>query len=216
MDISLVRKGNHSFSSSDEHEMYRLRHQMFHDRLAWDVNTQDGLEFDDFDRLDPPYVIARDERILCGCWRILPTTGANMLRDVFPQLLCGAPAPCGEDIWELSRFAVLRQKSDAFGFSRLPLQMMEYIVQLARQQGITQLVTVTTAGLERLLRHAGLRPRRLGPMLSIGVARTIALSFDTSEATLAALTHSISACAPPAADRTARYISPNATALATA
>lgn len=187
MQIAVLKKGSVFFSPADELDMYRLRFQMFRERLNWDVDTEDGLEFDEYDDLDPHYLIAKDEQMICGCWRILPTIGPNMLRDVFPELLAGLPAPCGEDIWELSRFAVNRQRVDGFGFSRLPLSMMAHTVRFARSQGVNQLVTVTTTALERLLKHAGLAPRRMGPALQIGVERTVALAFDLDAAMESAL-----------------------------
>jgi acyl homoserine lactone synthase len=191
MDIIAVKKGSVFFSSSDEREMYRLRYAMFKERLNWEVETEEGLEFDEYDRLNPLYVIAKNGSELCGCWRILPTTGPNMLRDTFPELLAGRAAPCGEDIWELSRFAVRAQGANAFGFSSLPLQMMLYAVRCGREQGITQLVTVTTPAMERLLKHAGLAPQRLGPALQVGVARAVALSLDTDLSTEMALVNAI-------------------------
>ena len=80
--------------------MFRLRYEVFHDRLGWDVKTTaDGQEIDEFDAVERAhYILARSPS--CGvdaCWRLLPTLGPNMLRDVFPELLHGQPAPAGSD-----------------------------------------------------------------------------------------------------------------------
>ena len=89
--------------------MFRLRSAAFSDRLGWDVSSLRGREIDRFDDLDPTYMIARDrirpQRAL-GCWRLLPTTGSYMLRDVFPELLDGNPVPRDPRVWEISRYAV--------------------------------------------------------------------------------------------------------------
>jgi acyl homoserine lactone synthase len=192
MEIKIVRKGSVFFPSADERDMYRLRHAMFHERLNWEVDTHDGLEFDEFDQLNPLYLIAKENGQVCGCWRFLPTSGPNMLSDVFSELLDDASVPCGDDTWELSRFAVRRQKDGAFGFSSLPLQMMLHAVRFARQQGVVQLVTVTTPAMERLLRHAGLKPRRLGSVKYIGVASAVALAFATDHGVEMALMDTLS------------------------
>ena len=85
--------------------MFRLRDEVFHKRLGWDVLSQGGLERDKFDDMDPVYLIARaNERRVDGCTRLLPTTGPYMLSDVFPQLLQGEDAPQDAFTWELSRF----------------------------------------------------------------------------------------------------------------
>jgi acyl homoserine lactone synthase len=192
VDIKIVRKGSVFFSSADEHEMYRLRHAMFRERLNWEVETHDGLEFDEFDALHPLYLIVKENAQVCGCWRFLPTSGPNMLRDVFAELLDDSPAPTGDDIWELSRFAVSKQKDGAFGFSSVPLQMMLHAVRFAREHGVVQLVTVTTPAMERLLRHAGLKPRRLGSPKRIGIASAVALAFGTDRVVETALVNALS------------------------
>lgn len=72
--------------------MYALRHEMFAERLQWQVQSHNGKEKDWFDRLEPTYIVARhpeDARRATGSWRLLPTTGPYMLKDVFPELLHG-------------------------------------------------------------------------------------------------------------------------------
>ena len=72
-------------------EMYRQRARVFKDRMGWDVEVRDGMEIDKFDEENPLYLISVDEGSgrLRGSLRLLPTTGPNMLRDVFPQLTHG-------------------------------------------------------------------------------------------------------------------------------
>ncbi|WP_431682793.1 acyl-homoserine-lactone synthase [Kitasatospora sp. KL5] len=88
--------------------MYRLRHHVFHERLRWQVRTRNGRERDSFDDLDPVYVIGchTESGAVTASLRMLPTTGPYMLRDVFPQALRGAPAPCDPQTWEISRLCV--------------------------------------------------------------------------------------------------------------
>lgn len=191
MQIVAIRKSSPGFSSFDYRAMFRLRHVMFRERLGWDVRSEDGLEFDEFDQLDPLYLVARDGPQLYGCWRILPSTGPNMLRDVFPALLAGQDAPCGEDIWELSRFAVFRQTTAGFGLTELPMKMMLFAVRLAQAHGVRKLVTVISPAMQRMLRHAGLQFSLLGPVLQLGVSRAVALSFDTGQETEWALVNAI-------------------------
>ncbi len=65
------------------------------------------MERDFYDEMDPVYIVARnhDERNR-GMLAASPTTGPYMLKNTFPQLLCGDAAPQDQNIWELSRFAV--------------------------------------------------------------------------------------------------------------
>ena len=66
-------------------EMHKLRRNVFHDRLKWQVTVINRWEIDGYDALNPLYVVAldEDERVIGGL-RLLPTTGFNMLNDTFP------------------------------------------------------------------------------------------------------------------------------------
>jgi len=161
--------------------MYRLRHAVFHDRLGWDVTSDNGMEYDEFDDLKPVYILARSERgTVEGCWRLLPSTGPYMLKDVFPQLLDGATAPRGSDVWEMSRFAVSAEQADGagYGFSDIALRMMQTSVRFAQKNGIRRYVTVTSVSLERLLRKQGINISRIGPVLRIGRVLTVACALE--------------------------------------
>ncbi len=69
--------------------MFRNRAQIFSERLGWKVSVKDGYERDTFDDENPLYLVSVDPLTdqYRGSVRLLPTTGPNMLRDVFPFLL---------------------------------------------------------------------------------------------------------------------------------
>ncbi len=68
-------------------QMHRLRKAVFHDRLKWDVPVSGDWEIDDFDDEDPLDVLSLDTSgAVQGSLRLLPTTGPNMLRDVFSSI----------------------------------------------------------------------------------------------------------------------------------
>ncbi|MBZ0260125.1 MAG: hypothetical protein K8F90_05965 [Hyphomicrobiales bacterium] len=69
-------------------DMHRLRFRVFKERLDWAVHAEEGMERDRFDALEPAYLLhlGIDDRIQ-GCARLLPSTGPNMLRHVFSQLI---------------------------------------------------------------------------------------------------------------------------------
>jgi hypothetical protein len=93
--------------------MYQLRHTVFAERLKWTSLNNDRREIDLYDVLSPVYLICRDPAgEVVGCWRLLPTTGPYMLKDIFSHLLHGASPPEQPDIWEISRFAIDPQWRD--------------------------------------------------------------------------------------------------------
>lgn len=85
---------------NDRAEMHRLRYRAFKQRLDWTVEVSGDMEVDEFDVLRPVRLLNRSGAgQIQGCVRLLPSTGATMLRDTFPILLDGQPAPRSDWIW---------------------------------------------------------------------------------------------------------------------
>lgn len=176
------------FASKELWEMHRLRAKVFKDRMGWEVPVISGMEIDGYDALEPYYMMIRDSASgLCGCWRALPTEGPYMLKDTFPELLHGHPAPQDPKTWELSRFAIEADGPQGFGFSGLSLDALREIVNFGDRMGIERYVTVTTVSIERMMRRAGFAVTRYGPPIRIGVENAVALDFDIGEQTHEAL-----------------------------
>lgn len=179
-------------------KMHQLRTEVFAERLGWDVKvTDEGLEVDEFDALPSArYILAEsDDGHVDACWRLLPTLGPNMLRDVFPQLMHGLPAPAAADVWELSRFAVASDRVTAadsantyqVGFGELSIGLMREAARFGIANGIARYVTVTTAAIERMMKKMGLSVHRVGPPIRIGAVLTVACFIEIDAITLAAL-----------------------------
>ncbi len=109
--------------------MFKNRKEVFYSRLGWDVEVQDDWETDRFDKLNPLYFISVDPETDAyqGSVRILPTTGPNMLRDVFPQLLEDDEIVESPLIWEASRFCVSRAIENSRSRQKISLVSGEII-----------------------------------------------------------------------------------------
>jgi acyl homoserine lactone synthase len=178
--------GQSSIPARDLHDMYHLRFSTFKQRLNWNVLTENDEERDAFDRPEAVYILAKTESgEVEGCWRLLPTTSPYMLRDTFPELLYGQPAPNSSSIWELSRFAVRTRGSsgEAFSFRPLTLQLMAKAVEFAKLNGIECYVTVTSVAVERLLKRQGLNVHRIGPPMRLGEVLTVACVIEIDDIT---------------------------------
>lgn len=112
-----------------------------------------------------------------------------MLKDIFPELLHGHPAPEALDVWELSRFAVATSRAGAgvAGFGPISMALMRESARFAIKHGIRRYVTVTTPPMERMLRQQGLHVHRFGPSIRIGVAVAVALVIEVDHQTLLAV-----------------------------
>ncbi len=183
MDIEIGRAS--SLNPRDLEAMHRLRHRVFRERMQWDVPASDGIERDSFDAQDPIYLLVKDQaHQVTGCWRMLPTSGPTMLRDVFAATLCGHPAPCDAAVWELSRFALSSHEGRAHQFSQTALAMMERVVEFALSKQVTCFVTVVDVAIERLMRTLRIPTRRIGVPVPLGSSRSVALSIEVSLNTL--------------------------------
>jgi len=151
----------------------QYRHRVFVEKLGWQLTCKNAMEFDQFDRPDTLYVIARrEDGALVGVARLLPTNKPYLLADVFPQLMQGMPLPNAADIWELSRFAAVDLDpaapcidSDALlQFSSIAaVDLLREVLCLAEKHGVRRLITVSPLGVERLLRRAGFVAHRAAP-----------------------------------------------------
>ena len=61
MQASIIEMSEHSGQSSPSLDsMFRLRHEVFKERLKWDVGSMSGQERDNFDRAIPKAMVMKD------------------------------------------------------------------------------------------------------------------------------------------------------------
>lgn len=189
--IQLIAPPSHGEFSGTLVEMHRLRHRVFKLRMAWDVHTSGDMEVDDFDALSPTYLVQMSHSgQVQGSVRLLPTLGPTMLRDIFPALLEGQPAPSVPQVWESSRFAI-DVAADApkgdHGLTRAAYELFAGMVEFGLSRQLTNIVTVTDVRMERILRRAGWPLRRIGNPSAIGNTLAVAGYLEISSETLASL-----------------------------
>lgn len=196
-------ENRHQFGAALD-EMHALRYRIFHEKLGWEVPVHNGKEADAFDDLPgTTYLLYRDQAgIIKGCARLLPTTGPNMLRDVFPVLLDGSEAPCAPRVWESTRFAVEDGDDRNAGLSQGTRELLVGMTEIALAYGLTRIISVCDVRVERVLRQAGLPAVRIGRSARIGVVAAVAGYYEPSEILLddlkagAGVTGSVLASAP--------------------
>lgn len=169
--------------------MFQMRAAVFAGRLEWDVTVSNGWEIDRFDAEDPLYLLSVDESsgALQGGVRLLPTTGPNMLRDVFPGLVPGG-APVSPLIWESSRFAINPAAFDGVErveanhvVNRTTVELLCGIVEVCQRAGIEHIVSVFDARMARIFRSINCAFEIIGTPTRIGKTMTYAGVFDMSD-----------------------------------
>lgn len=173
-------------------EMFRLRARVFGGRLGWDVKIVDGREIDEFDDLDPAYVIGLDEDYnVVACVRALQTTGPHMLSDVFSEILQGQPPLRSATLWESTRFCVdtdiLKMSGQGAGtVSRATCELMVASLEYARASGIEDIITVIDPVMNRVLKRSDNAPYDyVGETVQMGKTKALAALLDCSEERIA-------------------------------
>ncbi len=158
--------------------MYKLRHAVFAERLKWTSLDSYQREIDLYDVLSPVYLICRDPAgEVVGCWRLLPTTGPYMLKDIFSHLLWGAPPPEQSDIWEISRFAIdptWRDYDSLGAVGSVVGQMLLDPFDFSEANGITRIVAASDIRFDRILKRAGLSTIHYGPAVRMEISTAVA------------------------------------------
>jgi acyl homoserine lactone synthase len=138
--------------------MFRDRAAQFSDRLGWAVAVDaQGFEQDQYDALDPLYVIWQEaDGRHGGSMRFLPTTGRCMVNDHFAHLNNGAPVQ-DPQIWECTRFCLAPGAGP-----HVAAALMLAGGELLARQGLRHFVGVFDANMERIYRRIGSCPQVLG------------------------------------------------------
>ena len=168
-------------------EMFALRARVFKDRLGWDVVVKDGKEIDEFDSLDPAYVLGLDDDgHVVACVRALQTTGPHMLSDVFSDILDGEPPLRSPTLWESTRFCVdtdrLSGGKSRNSVSYATCELMAGSLEFARESGITDIVTVIDPIMNRVLKRSDCVPYGyVGSTKPMGKTSAMAALLDCTE-----------------------------------
>ena len=190
--------------------MYRLRHTVFSERLKWTSLNPDGREVDRYDSINPVYLICRNtDNDVVGCWRLLPTTGPYMLKDIFSHLLGDEAAPEEEDVWEISRFAIdpnLRQYQSLGAVSHIVGHMLVDLFDFSERNGVRRIVAASDIRFDRILARAGLRTRHFAPPVPMENSIAVAGWADISDDNRSAIEEQLSRSIPSMPFEPTRYI----------
>ncbi|MGI9386453.1 MAG: acyl-homoserine-lactone synthase [Methyloligellaceae bacterium] len=159
-------------------QMHRLRCDVFKKRLHWDIECPSDLDCDEYDAMDPVYALyLNDFEQVEGCWRILPTTGPYMLKDIFPDLVETEAVPHNVAVWEISRFAVSSLSpsySSLASLHAVTARLLVTLIEFGMANRIKRFVAASDIRFERILRRCGLSVHRMGKVQRIGATPAVA------------------------------------------
>ncbi|MEM8658277.1 MAG: acyl-homoserine-lactone synthase [Pseudomonadota bacterium] len=141
--------------------MFRDRASQFIDRLKWDLRTDDsGWERDDYDRMNPLYVILAQPNGDHGAsMRVMPSLGRTMVNDHFKHLNHGI-AIRAPFIWECTRFCLAPDLgTEAKSYAGT---LMLAGQELGLRFGLTRALGVYDARMTRIYKGIGWEPQFIG------------------------------------------------------
>ena len=178
MTIKVIEAQLASFFPREIDAMFRHRKETFVDRLGWVVAGQDGRERDVFDDANPLYLVSVDEQgDYRGSCRLLPTTGPNMLRDVFPFMIDNEMIE-SSTIWECSRIC---------GEPGTLIELITAMGEIGVRTGLTQIIAVFDSRMLRVLRATRVPFDEMVKPKWVGRAPLHLGAFDIDADVLAAL-----------------------------
>ncbi|NYT33690.1 acyl-homoserine-lactone synthase [Rhizobium sp. WYCCWR 11128] len=146
-------------------EMFRARAAVFRDRLGWQVDVKDQWERDRYDEAeDPVYLVTqRPSGTLTGSLRLLPTTGATMLKSEFRHFFDQPIDVDSPTTWECTRFCVhpLAGHIDQYSSRAVATELLSGLCDLALDTGIESIVAVYDVAMIGVYRRIGWRPTPL-------------------------------------------------------
>ncbi len=138
--------------------MFRDRADQFKNRLNWDVTvTSEGWELDEYDAINPLYVIWEEaDGRHGGSMRTLPTLGRTMTAEHFRHLTHGVQI-ASPFIWECTRFCLSPRASQGVAAGLLLAGC-----EMGLRFGLEQAVGVFDARMPRIYGRIGWSPDVIG------------------------------------------------------
>jgi len=148
-------------------EMFRARAAVFRDRLGWQVDVRDQWERDRYDEAeDPVYLVTqRPSGTLTGSLRLLPTTGATMLKSEFRHFFDQPIDVDSPTTWECTRFCVHPLAGHMEQSRTVATELLSGLCDLALDTGIESIVGVYDGAMVGVYLRIGWRPTPLARSL---------------------------------------------------
>jgi len=156
---------------SDEKELkasYRLRHQVFAERLQWVAKSEDGIEIDSYDAFATSVGLFDNANHLRGVFRMVNPPSPFMLESEFRACLlpdCEIRKEC--DTAEITRLAIDPTLTDRGLSIRLMQVLFKGVYQWSMQNEIRFLYMVVEKRFLRVLRGMGFTCEAVSPAVSL-------------------------------------------------
>lgn len=184
-DIHVVTNANRARYADLVELHHKVRHDVFVGERGWKaIERPDGRDVDAYDNEHAIYLLAVDGSKLVGGQRLYPTTRAHMLSEVFPHLVqVRRGLPTGRDVYEWTRYFVVRERRTGRTDCRLLAAMQQYCLD----EGISSVTAVAETWWLPRVHMIGFKTKPLGVPQMIEGQPTIAVEVPISSDSLASV-----------------------------
>jgi acyl homoserine lactone synthase len=165
---------------SDEAELrasYRLRHQVFADRLRWVAKSPGELEVDSYDAFATAVGLFDEEHRLRGTFRMINSPFPFMLESEFRAcLLPNCEIRKAPDTVEITRLAVDPTLLDKGLSNRLMQVLFKGVYQWSMKNDVRYLYMVVEKRFLRVLRAMGFTCEAVSPAVSLPPAEALSIA----------------------------------------
>ncbi|MBL4789208.1 MAG: GNAT family N-acetyltransferase [Kordiimonadaceae bacterium] len=163
-------------------EVFQIRHQNFNEWLGWGLPHVNGREFDKYDEQALHLVAMEDNGDVLGTWRMMPTTRPYMTAEVFPELLEEIGLVSDSGIWDLSRFALAKDKigKNKAMQGRLIACLSSAVLEFGMMNGISEFLSVQNTYITPIANRMLGDPVWAGETMQMGVTDAACYSYAPS------------------------------------
>jgi acyl-homoserine lactone synthase len=180
-NLHVITHANRHLYEDAFEDYFRLRHQIYVEERHWtQLAKADCREIDQFDTPNTIYLMAIEGSRVVGSHRLVPTTGPNLMSDLFPYLalrgLVSSP-----DVYELSRVFVVRDRRGEQVQPRIESIIMAGTMEFGLIEGLSQFTIVMETWWLPRFQEMGWNPRPLGVPVDINGMNCIGVTANVTE-----------------------------------
>lgn len=171
--------------SQDLIAMHQLRNAVFRERMGWELQTENDLEIDQFDRPDTVYILVYDDNKLVGSCRLIDCQEPYMISEIWPEYL--QTIHIKQHSWELSRFAVNhRAKSlvNNIDVSDVTVKLFYAVTVFCIAYDVPQIYAMHDLRVRKIVRKIGCHPTALSKSITIDNIPCSVGEYITNESVL--------------------------------
>lgn len=157
-------------------QFYKIRKEIFVDRLNWDLPTQGDKEIDQYDHDHCSYLLSIAEKTVNGGIRLTPSLAPNLTFNTFSEVF-NLPSYINRqrNLLEISRLGIIKtpEKTTSTLLNKKTLEIFQGIIKFGLCYGYEKIITVTDIRIERIFKLSGWPIERISEVQQVGNTRAL-------------------------------------------